>query len=67
MPFEAAWGIHGALCVSHPRIAQNVTLETLAEAYPKLRGHLGPDSCTEGAMRDHPEVLLFNRSVPTAP
>ncbi|QRM28565.1 ADYC domain-containing protein [Microvirga sp. VF16] len=67
MPFEAAWGKHGAVCVAHPRIAQNVTLDDLAKAYPRLRDTLGSEACTEEAMRGHPEVLLFNRSAPTAP
>ena len=67
MPFEAAWGKNGAVCVAHPRIAQNVTLDDLAKAYPRLRNFLGPEACREEAMRGHPEALLFNRSAPTAP
>jgi hypothetical protein len=66
MPFEAAWGRDGAICVAHPRIAWSVTLEELAEAYPRLRSFLGPETCTEEAMRSHPEALLFNRSAVTA-
>jgi hypothetical protein len=67
MPLEAAWGRDGALCVAHPRIAQNVSLETLQRLYPKLAGHLGPAACTEDNMRDRPDVLLFNRSALTPP
>jgi hypothetical protein len=67
MPFEAAWGKDGAVCVAHPRIAQNVALEELARRYPKLRNRLGPAACTEEAMRHDPEVLLFNRSVRSGP
>jgi hypothetical protein len=67
MPFEAAWGRDGAVCVAHPRIAQNVTLEELANRYPWLRTRLGPDACTEEAMRHDPEVLLFNRSARSSP
>jgi hypothetical protein len=67
LPFEAAWGKNGALCVAHTRIAENVTLDGLAKAYPKLRSSLGPEVCTEEAMRHHPAALLFNRSASTAP
>ena len=62
VPFEAAWAADGAACVAHPRIPENVSLEQLAERYPRLRSHLGPEACSEeGAMRD-PAALLFNRS-----
>lgn len=62
LSFEAAWGPDGALCVAHPRIPENVSLTALAERYPRLAGHLGPESCTEAAMRADPRALLFNRS-----
>jgi hypothetical protein len=65
MPFEAAWGRNGAVCVAHPRIAENVSLDELGRRYPILRGGLGPEACTEEAMRHRPDVLLFNRSVVT--
>lgn len=62
MTFEAAWGVDGAICVAHPRIAENVSLEALGERYPRLKLHLGSVACTEeSAMRD-PRALLFNRS-----
>jgi hypothetical protein len=61
-PFEAAWGRDGAICVAHPRIPENVSLEQLAESYPRLKSHLGPAACSEDiAMRD-PAALLFNNS-----
>ncbi len=62
MPFEAAWGREGALCVAHPRIVQNVTLEELGQRYERLRGRLGPEACTPEAMQNNPQALLFNRS-----
>lgn len=65
MAFEAAWGADGAVCVAHPRIADNVTLAHLAERYPRLRGRLGPEACTEHAMRADPRALIFNRSAVT--
>lgn len=61
-PFEAAWGKDGAICVAHPRIAENISLAQLAKLYPRLEGHLGAADCTEKrAMRD-PAALLFNHS-----
>ncbi len=67
MPLEAAWGADGAHCVAHPRIAANITLQALQEHYPSLSGRLGPEACTEEAMRGDPGVLLFNRSAVTEP
>ena len=62
MTFEAAWGVDGAICVAHPRIPQNISLEELGARYPRLKARLGLAACTEeGAMRD-PRALLFNRS-----
>jgi len=66
LPFEAAWGKDGAVCVAHPRIAEAETLDRLARSYPKLRSSLGPKACTEEAMRHHPDALLFNRSASAA-
>jgi hypothetical protein len=65
MPFEAAWSRNGALCVAHPRIAENVSLDELAQRYPRLRDRLGAEACTEEALRHHPDALLFNRSALT--
>jgi hypothetical protein len=62
MAFEAAWGPDGALCVAHPRIAANVSLDDLVRRYPVLRDHVGPDACTEQAMKAEPIAILFNRS-----
>jgi hypothetical protein len=65
MAFEAAWGPDGAICVSHTRIADNISLEELGERYPRLRGMLGPHACSEDAMRSDPRALLFNQSTLT--
>jgi hypothetical protein len=62
MPFEAAWGADGALCVAHPRVIQNITLDDLAMRYPALNGRLGPGNCTHETMREDPRALIFNRS-----
>ncbi len=61
--FEAAWGPDGAICVAHPRIPDNVSLEQLAERYPRLRGRLGPQACSAEAARSDPQALLFNESL----
>ena len=59
---EAGWGVDGAVCVAHPRIAENVSLNELGERYSRLKPRLGPAACTEeSAMRD-PRALPFNRS-----
>jgi ADYC domain-containing protein len=60
--FEAAWGRDGAICVAHPRIRENVSLEQLAERYPWLKSHLGPAACSEDSAAQDPAALLFNRS-----
>jgi hypothetical protein len=65
MAFEAAWGPQGAVCVAHPRIADNVTLDELGERHPHLKGRLGPQVCYEEAMRADPRALLFNQSTLT--
>ncbi len=62
MQFEAAWGRDGAVCVAHPRIAENISLEDIAGRYPALAGFLGPAQCNEEAMKTEPKALLFNRS-----
>lgn len=63
LAFEAGWGPHGAVCVHHPRVAGNVTLEQLEARYPHLKGRTGA-VCTEDFARAH-GALLFNRSVLT--
>ncbi|MEZ0171715.1 ADYC domain-containing protein [Microvirga sp. TS319] len=67
MAFEAAWGPDGAVCVAHPRIPDNITLDDLAERYPRLRRRLGPEQCSEDAMRADPRALIFNQSAATEP
>lgn len=65
MAFEAAWGPDGAVCVAHPRIPDNITLDELAERYPRLKGRLGPEACSEDTMRTDPRALIFNQSAVT--
>jgi hypothetical protein len=62
--FEAAWDRHGALCVAHTRVPENITLERLADECPRLRGHLGEAACTrvEAESGRFGPALLYNRS-----
>ena len=62
MPFEAAWGPQGAICVRHTRLPDVVDLETLVSRCPRLAGKVGPD-CSENA----PGALFFNRSAGVSP
>jgi hypothetical protein len=45
--FEAGFDAKGAVCVAHPRIRENISLERLVAAYPRLAGRLGPENCDE--------------------
>ena len=62
MEFEAGWTQHGAVCVNHPRVKQNIGLGDIAARWPRLAGRNGP-SCTEATARSL-GALLFNRSAP---
>jgi hypothetical protein len=62
MTFEAAWGVDGAVCVARARVADNITLGQLAERYPRLAQHLGPEVCSEQSAARDAAALLFNRS-----
>ena len=61
VPFEAAWGTDGAICVARPRIPENISLKELAARYPRLKPRLGHVCNQASALRD-PDVLLFNHS-----
>jgi hypothetical protein len=60
MPFEAGWTADGAVCVNHPRVADNITLETIETRWPRLAQRTGA-ICTEAFAREH-GAFLFNRS-----
>lgn len=66
MTFEAAWAPEGAVCVAHPRVADNISLDELSARYPRLKDRLGPQACSEETMRADPRALIFNRSVPAS-
>jgi hypothetical protein len=57
--FEAAWSRHGAVCVAQARVPELVSLEAVAQRYPRLAAHLGP-SCTFGAGVADERVVLFS-------
>jgi hypothetical protein len=57
MPFEAAWGTHGAICVRHTRLPDVLDLERLIKRCPRLAEKVG-EACSEKAQG----ALLYNRS-----
>jgi hypothetical protein len=61
MPFEAAWDEEGAICVAHVRVPQNVSLEALEAAAPRLAGRTG-EACTIEAAQTMDRPLIYNRS-----
>ena len=58
--FEAGWSPNGAVCVRHVRVKENVSLERLIAACPRLADKVGA-MCTEDAARAL-GATLFNRS-----
>ncbi|NUP09713.1 MAG: hypothetical protein HOW73_27015 [Polyangiaceae bacterium] len=60
--FEAAWGPDGAVCLHHPRIPENGSLEDIVRACPeRLTGRTG-DACTAEAALADPKALVLNES-----
>jgi hypothetical protein len=62
MDFEAGWSADGAVCVRHVRVKENVSLESLVAACPRLKDRVGPTCSEETARRLG--ARLFNRSRP---
>lgn len=58
LSFEAGWKPDGAVCVAHTRIPENITLDKLMAACPRLTTM---PTCTEALARTA-GALLFNRS-----
>ncbi|MCV3209027.1 ADYC domain-containing protein [Mesorhizobium sp. YC-39] len=58
MSFEAAWGVGGALCVSHTRIRDVLTMEGLARICPDVRQLPQTPACESQA-----GALILNRSI----
>lgn len=62
MGFEAAWGPKGAVCVRKTRIQEIWRLSDISGSCgERLDEYLG-DSCSEAAMQEAPNALLFNES-----
>jgi hypothetical protein len=62
MGFEAGWTADGAACVRHIRVKENISLEALVAACPRLKERVGP-ACSEATARGF-GARLFNRSRP---
>ncbi len=62
LPFEAAWGPDGAVCVHHTRVQQRGDLAALLAACPRLAAAPTGAACSEAAAAGLPGALLFNRS-----
>ena len=64
LSFEAGWSATGAVCVAHPRVPANVSLDDLARTCPRLRERVGPENCVEGMARKgyYGSALIFERS-----
>jgi hypothetical protein len=61
--FEAGWTPDGAVCVAHPRIAENITPSELERGCPRLAGRIGAAACDEATARAA-GARLFVRSAP---
>jgi hypothetical protein len=61
MQFEAAWGRDGAVCVSHPRVSERITLDDLLKRC-QHRLQLSPTSCTDAEVAHRSDVLISNES-----
>jgi hypothetical protein len=59
MRFEAAWGVDGAVCVRHVRVAEASSLEALVRACPRrLASKVGAACSEETALRSGATLLL---------
>jgi hypothetical protein len=62
LPFEAAWGPGGALCVHHTRVAERGDLNALLASCPRLSKASVGTSCSESNSATLSGALMFNRS-----
>ncbi len=60
LPFEAAWGAEGAVCMKRPRVADAATLADVQSACPRLAAHA--DDCESWSQLPANGALLWNRS-----
>lgn len=61
MPFEAAWGPQGAVCLARVRVPALASLERILAGCPRLARIL-PASCEAGSQSPDSAALLWNRS-----
>ena len=67
LPFEAAWGPEGAVCVHHTRVVERGDLTALLAQCPRLARVPSGAQCTEEAAGRVAGTLMFNRSRDDAP
>jgi len=60
LPFEAAWGPEGAVCMTRSRVADVATLADVQKACPRLAAHA--DDCEPWSQLPANGALLWNRS-----
>lgn len=60
--FEAGWAPHGAVCVHHARIPENLALERLPARCPRLTGKVLGSACDENAAESL-GALIMQRSI----
>jgi ADYC domain len=62
MKFEAGWNLHGAVCVHHTRIPENLSMGGLRKRLTQLPPITLGKACNE-ALAQSQGALLFNRSI----
>jgi hypothetical protein len=60
LPFEAAWGPEGAICMKRSRVADAATLANVQKDCPRLAEHV--DDCESWSQLPANGALLWNRS-----
>jgi ADYC domain-containing protein len=61
LPFEAAWGPNGAVCLARVRVPGVATLESILQFCPRLAAHVG-SPCESWSRRSDSGALIWNRS-----
>lgn len=61
MPFEAAWGPHGAICLARVRVPALSSLQQILAGCPRL-DRIPPASCEARSQAPDSAALLWNRS-----
>ena len=61
LPFEAAWGAEGAVCLARTRVPRVSTLDKILASCPRLAAH-PPAECETWSDGSAGNVLIWNRS-----